>query len=143
MVRTDRVSVTDGVELIFNNDSGANYDWVWIDGRNETSTSVPVFRSNDASGDTRMGIGFFPGDSAPANTFGSFHILIPFYAVGNVDKTVQLTGGRKEVAAREKFYINSAFGVWRNVAAINRITMSPVTGTNFVTNSHVSVYGLV
>lgn len=142
-IRTDRVSVTDGVALRFNNDSGANYDWVWIDGRNETSTSIPVFGSNDAVADAQIEIGFFTGNSAPIDTFGSFRLLIPFYSSVVSNKHTELTGGRKNTAARENIFINSSFGVWRNIAAINRVTLLPVFGTNFVIDSRVSVYGLV
>ena len=141
--RTDRVDTIDGIELTFNGDTGANYDWYWTDSRNDTGTSTPVGGSDDGVADTTIDLGFFPAASAPANTFGSFVILIPYYTNINAFKTTRLTGGHLAAQTNQNIFINDGFATWRSIVAINRITLSPIFGTNFVANSHISVYGLV
>ena len=136
-LRSDRANATDGLEMLINNDTGSNYDYMtsmtWHDAQHET----------DEAYGSAVGIlaGLMVGDSAPADVYSHIDLIIPHYAGGD-EKTVS---GKVNVKFQE-----SAGGVrvttfnvfWRDTTAINRISFSPATGTNFVAGSMMSVYGM-
>lgn len=137
LMRTDRVAITDGLDLRFNADADANYDWVWGDIRHNA-----VLGTNDGIADTTAELGFFPAASAPANVFGPLEIMIPHYADTVPYKGVNLIGGHLNAQVTLNIFMNLAHAVWRDTSAINRVTLLPVFGTNFVAGCRFTLYGI-
>ncbi|HVE80975.1 MAG TPA: hypothetical protein VNA68_02435, partial [Candidatus Dormibacteraeota bacterium] len=124
------------VYLRFNNDSGANYDYVLQITRHNASLGT-----NEGVSASQIVLGPTPAGNSPGNTFGSQKIEIPYYANTSNHKTIQSTNGFKQGTTTANFYTGSAAGWWKSTAAINRVTLLPIGG-NFLAGSRVTVYGL-
>ena len=71
-------------------------------------------------------IGWIPDSSATANTFGNFEIYLPNYTSSNF-KSFSLD----TVTENNATLANAGLlaGLWSNTAAINQITLTPVSGS--------------
>jgi hypothetical protein len=79
-------------------------------------------------------------DAATANTFGNGEIYIPNYTSSN-NKSVSTDGvGENNATASYQFM---TAGLWANSAAITSISLAPLVGTAFTTNSTFTLYGVL
>lgn len=140
LLRTDRVATTDGVAIRMNNDSGTNY--IWLYGTIRDSNTLATVDASGGGLDVRLELGPMPGASAPSNHFGSFDLFIPHYTLTSAYKAAQMMGHHVAVDSDQNIYFNIAGGTWQAVSAINRLTLIPTTGPNFVAGSRVTLYGL-
>lgn len=130
----DAVGATSGI-LRFNADAGANYDYSYVQGANSAASAVTV------SGATAINNILSMGATGTAGNFAQSEVLIPAYAQAVARK----------IAVGESFYdtdstvanigARSWGGLWKNVAAITRISLAPNAG-NWIAGSRITLYGL-
>lgn len=133
-LRTDRPSADDGVWIRMNNDSAANYTYQ----RTFANNSLMAVTENDAV--AQILAGECPAANGTASRFGAGDIWIPDYASATKHKTiVSRLGSMATGAAGDKSTTQGA-GTWANTAAINRLTLLPQIGGNFVTGSRATLY---
>lgn len=142
-LRSDRAATTDNAYIRLNNDSTAADYYSYSIHENGTT---PTFNVTERLAVTATGIECnlsLPGTTAPANEYGYFRILIYNYAsVANNRKVDVYTIMRSGTATGNLRQIRTA-GWWLNTAAaVNRITVLPVTGANFKAGSTYMLYGL-
>lgn len=115
------LTVNDNLKLLFNNDTGANYNF----------QKIQLNSASRAINQTALveGAGYTTG-----NTINSWHILS--YANTNVHKCIPFVWGNGSIT------VASGQANWRNTAAITSITMSVNGGTNFSSGSTFALYGI-
>jgi hypothetical protein len=79
------------------------------------------------------------GASATSSIFGAAVIDILDYASTSKATTVRTFGGDDRNGAG---IVALASGLWTSTSAVNRVTLAPVAGTNFVQYSTVALYGV-
>ncbi len=131
----DSAGNNDDVRLRFNNDStAANY--------NSATSNIHhsgVHTTNEYLGtDGAIRMDFVSANAnAPSNSFGVLRVSLLGYAATGRNRAVHYDGfmpGSTSVSG--EMIITFGGGMWLNIAdAINRITLLPVNGTNFVTGS--------
>jgi hypothetical protein len=126
-----------GTSLVmrFNADAGANYDRQYVYGLAATA------QANEAFAATSMDPFDIPGASAGANLFAGVKILIPHYAGAANNKVVSSRYARKTGTASGNLEIVKTACFWRSSAAINEITLVPLSG-NILAGSRFTLYGL-
>ena len=82
--------------------------------------------------------GFENASSFTANTFSNCSVYIPNYA-GSTNKSFSVDGANETNATSA--YAALAAGLWSNTAAINAISLTPLSG-NFVQYSTATLYGI-
>jgi hypothetical protein len=122
-----------GATLTFrlNGDTGSNYSSHEITGNGSSVTSYGEANT------TRGFFGVSPGSSSTANAFGSmvFDLLDPFSTTKN--KTTRTFGGQ---TSNNFVYLYSSSH--RSTAATTSIQIFHVGGSDFVTGSRFSLYGI-
>jgi hypothetical protein len=132
--RSDQAVSTTQVYLRANNDSAANYDFV-------LAALSPTYAAVEAVAQTALQIGYMPGGSAVANSFGSNIVDIPNYAQAVGLKNFSMFASMKPQLSAGNYNTHILSGFWRNTVAINRLTVLPGAG-NFVAGSRATLYGL-
>jgi hypothetical protein len=131
--RTDRASFSiDDVILRFNSDTGNNYASHLLYGN---GSSVLAAAETSAS---RTTWNVAAAASATANIFsgGIIDILDPYSTSKNT--TIRNLAGLH--AADPQIRLSS--GLWNNTASITTILLGPLLGSNFVSGSRFSLYGV-
>ena len=124
------------INMTFNNDTGANYDWQRI-----TTTTGSVAAAASA-GQTSARIGLTLGDtSAAANNAGGTIIEIPNYAATVFNKNAQGAGHEFASTSTTLFLSETNYMTWRNTAAITRVTLTPNAGS-WKIGSRATLYGI-
>lgn len=118
-----------------NDSSGTSYSRTVLKGDGSSLTS---FReTNYAQLYTLDG---FPGASVTANIFGVGVYYFPNYTNANIFKNI-LSKSTTDINGSGQ--IIAMAGVWRNTAAINRISLFVASGNNtFVNGSTITLYGI-
>ena len=115
----------------FNNDTTeANYSYRYVRGSGSAASS--------ASSATSSYSGEGNGSTSTASTFSNFELYIPNYA-GSQAKSSSLDLVSENNATEA--YAQLIARLWTGTAAINQITVSPLTGT-FVQYSTATLYGI-
>jgi hypothetical protein len=127
--RTDRVNTIDYLDMQFNTDTGANYNFTAWD-------SVPT-TAGGTTGQTALRASPIAGANAVANKPGSARILIPDYARTVFHKTVLSEGYKPDSQIATK---NA--GDWNSTAAITAVKLIPAVGPNFITGTVATLYGI-
>jgi hypothetical protein len=133
--RGDAAAVSTGLIARFNGDAGANYDWQLMQGQAAVASA--------AEGIAATGIfsTAVPAASAVGNAFGIYEMLIPHYTNTASFKGFTGRASSKTTNASGGITVQGWSGFWRNVAALNRITLSLASG-NFAAGSRATLYGL-
>jgi hypothetical protein len=136
--RTNRSGAdSDPVILQFNGDTGSNYTRHGLGGYNFGGSSAVY--SNAGSSQTSMFLAeAMPVASSTANVFGAIvsDILDPFESTKY--KTVRSLPGMN--AAWSSIELRS--GAWLSTSAVSSIVLKPLVGSNLVTGSRFSLYGI-
>ena len=137
VLRVSARSANSGVEnditINLNNSTVANYSYTLIQGTgSETS-------SNSASNDSSFYYYYVDGNTATANTFGSFEVYFANYA-SSANKVN--SGFFVQENNTTGAYINAFAGLWSNVSAINEIKITSQSAANFVSGSSFYLYGI-
>jgi hypothetical protein len=131
--RSDVAATETGLNLRFNNDASALYDW------QITQTSGAGAAGAVSSLDTKIIVGNVPGAAVSAGFFSLTEILIGRYRGPHNKHTLAHSALIHDQASKIIF---SGAGDWRNqAAAINRVTVYPNTG-QFIAGSQAILYGL-
>ena len=133
-IRTNRTgSVEDAIRIQFNGSGGTAYTSRMVYGSgtgaastNYTSTAYTVSFSTSTADTT-------------ANTFGNGEMYIPNYA-GSTNKSTSSDLVSENNATAATAGLNA--GLWSNTAAINRVTLTPNSGTLFNQYSTAYLYGV-
>jgi len=134
-VRTDDSDTTDFIELTFNNDTGANYDWRTVMQTGSRSTSA-----NNSANEIKMG--FIVGANAPSNVFSNVELIIPDYANTANQKTLEGHCNARATNFSGGISVSAFAGFWRDNSAITEIDLVSEGGSNFVAGSSIYLYGL-
>lgn len=120
----------DYIAMTFNGTSTGYTD------RDLRSSSSSVFADTNTTSYLRYTLGA-TGNTATANTFGNASFYIPNYS-GSTNKPVSSDGASETNAAATGKTIMA--GIWANTAAITSISVIPILGTVWLTNSVASLY---
>lgn len=126
------------IEARFNNDGTGVYNEQDLIGDGATPAT------NAAINQTEITLGKVPGGSATANHAGQVSAHVPNYAETNLYHTINGEYSHIRDDTTTNFETGISGGVWKNTAAINRITLLSTTGSagNFATGSRFTLYGL-
>lgn len=134
-LRSDQAATLSSVNVRFNNDASANYDYETI---NASGTSVAGAESLGATG---LYVGDCAGNTATAAAYTPIVMWVPAYA-GAGAKGFNSLAAPKSGTTTGLIGLRIHGGQWRTAAtAINRITVYPGVG-NFVTSSRLSIYAM-
>lgn len=134
-LRTSAAVVNDNVVVTWNNDSGANYDFI------RTQNSAGTVAGSTGTGGTSGLAGTVPGANDAANNFGSLHGWVPAY-----DGTTNKKSGRWQSDGADATAANSVqtdIGFcYRSTSAISRLKIASNTGgANLKAGSRLIIYG--
>lgn len=136
-LRTDQVAVNDIAFFAANGDAvDANYDLEYARANNAAMTANPIA----AAAFSRI-CGFPVSSTGTATHFGEITIDVYDY----LDAATKVIGWQSRCFATRavaNFFLDSGMIEWANVAAINRITITPFVGPNFVVGSRATLYGI-
>lgn len=137
MLIGDAVAVPVDAGIRFNNDSGTNYGWQMVD----TSAAALVLAHNDAQ--TSGLAGTYAGASATSPGVGTGAVLVPNYTGTTFNKTYNLLhAANPGTFANNTSWSKNGSGWWKSNAAITRVTVIPLSGTNWTTGSRMTIYGI-
>lgn len=127
----DTIAIT-AVAYKLNNDGGANYDQVYMQGNGGAAASA------QALGNNFMNIGGTGLSARFANTFLLHDYTNPtFYKLA--DSSYYGSNGSGGVADQ---YVNRSGARWKSAAVVNRITLSTPAGGLFAAGSYAGLYGV-
>jgi hypothetical protein len=134
--RGDTAAADVAVQLRFNNDSGANYD------KQQLSAAGAVASGSETFGATSVEIGRVPAASATANKAGQVEFTLPNYAATTFQKSFNSVSADTtgQSASTIASIVNAC--LWRNTAAVTRITILPGAG-NWIAGSRLTIYGML
>jgi len=134
-IRGTTAAASVALQMTFNSDGGANYDWIA-----HTANSAGTLSETDAAADTSIGNMKTTAANGTTDYYDSFEILIPFY---------RLTTGYKNALSKNTFFgdgaafeITQGAAWWRNTGAITRIDIAVAAG-NFADGSSITLMGLI
>ena len=129
-LRTDRSSDADTLKLHYNGDTtSGNYHRQRAVG--DSTTVLATQDNNDV-------FGYAAGDTATANSFGSFIHFIPNYSDGsNYRTSVSLSGVHADSGKSD---VQMDARTWRDTSGITAIELEPGVGSNFKVNSRFTTY---
>jgi hypothetical protein len=140
--RSARAAQTeDPITLIFNNDSGNNYDYVAFQFFGTDSGTATASRDEQIAG-ASFRPGTQPAASSAAGAHGETTIDIANYAATVFRKGFVSHCSAKLDDASGSMRNYSCAGEWRSTAAITRVTFATANAQNFITGSRLSIYGL-
>jgi hypothetical protein len=132
---TNAAQQFDGVKCTINDDGGSNYDYVSV---YTHSGGTPTKGGSSAA--AYWVPGFISGANSGAGAAGSVSMTVPNYSGSTLRKTFHSLAGRQDVQGG--LFVENYFGVWRNTAAITKLVLAPVTGTQFVAGTVATLYGM-
>ena len=132
-LRSDRPAENiDGLGVRFNN-SNVGYDW----------TTLHRGGAGEAFNDSELEIALLPATTSPAGAFGVGTINIYDYTNPSKMTHLQLLGsGLVRAQVPGQIYTLHAFGSWRTLTPITRITLFPTIAPNLIAASQASLYGV-
>lgn len=134
-LRGDTVATTVDAYARFNGDTAANYDWQYVRASAAAVTAAESF----ASATTGLYLGSASAASATASVASVHMIDVPNYGGTTFNKATHTRTAIKLGTSTTNLNAFELGGFWRSTAAINRITVFPVSG-NFAAGSRCSVY---
>lgn len=132
---TNGAANSDNLQMQFNGDTAANYNWAWI----RNSSGAVTAPSGLAA--AFITIGQTTAALADASQPGEATWRIPAYDATTYFKTCDSTGGSMFAAGTSSYQTQFVMGNWLSTAAISRIKLFLLTGPNFVAGSRFVVYG--
>jgi hypothetical protein len=135
MIKLYQQAAGGNIMLRFNGDAAANYDYQTFLG----SATAAFVAENFAQ--TGILVGFTTGGGAGANVFQATTIFIPHYANSVNNKVAISLLAHKNSVVGGGLTAGMSTGFWRSNAAINRITISPVSG-NLAAGTRLTLYAM-
>lgn len=135
-IRCDFVGEYRNLLVTFNNDTATNYSNTLLEGYNAATNSYRYTSAANIRGLNSAG-----GTLNTSNTFASGQIYIPNYKNTSYNKQA-IAEGALEKNATTEYALELGAALWRNTAAINRITLTLLSSANFVQYSQATLYGV-
>jgi hypothetical protein len=123
----------DQINILINGDTASNYSRTQLRGNGAAAASGGL--GNQTVLDLPQAT---DTDLATSNTFSSFEMYIPSYAVSQ-SKPSSIFSAQETNATTA--YINAFAALWRNNAAVTSISLTPANGS-FVATSSFYLYGI-
>lgn len=143
--RSNVAAEGESMAITFNGDKvalNANYDWM----RSRAQASN-VFAATGVIGDDYIHIATIEGANSRAANWTPSIIYIQGYALTDREKWAWCSnsGSFGDVSALADMYISDNRGRWKKapIAAINRIDLDPIAGTDFKAGSIFQLYGIL
>ena len=133
--RGTAAAVEISTRIIFNGDSGVNYDYEYFKVSALSPGSLEYF------GESNIIIGMIAAANAAAGLSGSIETSFPNYKGISFNKTLLSGSSHKTGTTTGKVILTRIAGFWRDSSAINQITIFPGTN-NFAAGSIASLYGM-
>jgi hypothetical protein len=133
--RGTKATTLDFVYAIFNNDSGANYDYEILSAVGGTGGG------GEGLSQVHVVLGGIAGSLCSAGLSGHIQFTISDYRNTVFNKVLNSLSSFKVGTSSGNLYCYNISGFWRSSNAINRITVIPASD-NFDTDSVASLYGL-
>jgi len=132
--RGDAAATTVVLNITFNGDTGANYDYERLTGNNTAASA------NNSLAQTSLAAESIVAGSAPVGLADFLEIYIANYRDTNFQKAGYATASLKVGTSAGNLTNDKKSFFWRSTAAINSITVALSSG-NFAANSVISLYG--
>jgi hypothetical protein len=136
-LRSDLGQTYEETKVIFNNDTGSNYTDHYL-----AANGSSVFSGGDTTGSYGHAQAFSiaAGNSNASGIFGAgvIDILDPFETTKN--KTIRTLGGRLTADGEKRITLSSS--AWLSTSAVTSIKIAPRIGSNWITGTRISLYGL-
>lgn len=133
VARTDRAgTAADIITMIFNGDTATNYSDHYLIGDGSGVSS------SNATSQNNMEFATAYGATGTTNAFSPFVCDILDWSSTSKNKTIRTLSGQPTNYNQIGLYS----GLWRSTAAITSITLDQIGGTNFVSGSRFSLYGI-
>ena len=127
----------DEADVTLNGDTGTNYSLTQLWGGSATPGS------QQTTGNSAIAKNYINGNTSTADTFGSGTLWIPHYANTANFKQVLIQAACEGATTTDyQWGLSLCAGLWSSTAAVNQITLAPLTGTNFVQYSTFTLYGV-
>ena len=133
-LRTDEAGAISNATITFNNDGGANYDWVAIQDNNSTVTGGQLTATTGVEGVVH-------GSGGSANYPSSIEIFIPNYDGTTFYKTGRMLSGVLDATAGNRFAIDREFA-YRSTSAISRMAVAAAAGQKLKAGSRLTILGI-
>lgn len=134
-LRGDAAAVVSALNIRFNGDTGANYDYQSIGASAAATSGAEAFATSSCR------VGSIPAATAPASVFGAFTADIPSYSQATNNKAAHTSSAVKAGTTTTLLGVEAYLAAWRSSAAITSVTLLPGSG-NFVSGSRVTLYGM-
>lgn len=133
VARGDKSAVYTYLQMIFNNDSSANYKGEFLAGSSVTA------HSEEFTGSSFIALGYVAAASSPAGACGTCDFRVLNYTGTVFNKHIDFQDGfRSQTSTMEA---DVGFGEWMSTAAVTQLTFFPDSG-NFIAGSRLTIYGL-
>jgi hypothetical protein len=131
--RTDRGDLGDALNVRFNGVSTSSYAWHYLNGNGSSVSSA-------ASASATFMLGpLTTASSSAANLFGAGVIDILDFASTSKNTTMRSLNGMAVPTVNQ---IRLSSGFYNNTGAVTSVGLTPNAGSNFVTGSRFSLYGI-
>jgi hypothetical protein len=135
-LRGDVAGAFTQVDLRINNDSGTNYSL------QETHSATTAIAAANTIANNNPQLGFAPGNTAPANVFGAMIVDFLNYATTTSHKFAVSRSQSVNANSNGNIQNQSSALYWAAVAAINRLTIYPSSGANWMAGSRATLFGI-
>ncbi len=130
--RTARAAGTDALLMRFNSDTGSNYNGHYLGG--DGSTVYSGFVASTTYTYTNL-----LGNSVDTTNFMGVSVIDILDIFSNSkNTTVRALDGAQGTPK----YMNLSSGLWRNTNTVTAINLSVFSGSNLLSNSRISLYGI-
>lgn len=139
-LRSDRAAnPADDWKLTFNGDTGNNYNGNAIVNAGGT---VSGLSNNTQTANIQAGTSSVPAATATANYWGSLRIECLAYAGTTNFKVVTFESYAATATGTANRWSVAGGGEWLSAVAINRLTLAPALGSNWIAGSRLLLYGV-
>jgi hypothetical protein len=132
--RSNTAGINDGLSIVANSDTGANYTRLLLIGDGSTATS-----STSSGNNSYYMIRTAAGNTATALTFGSASVYFTNYTSAN-KKSISVDGLGENNATSA--FMALAAGLWTGTAAITSLSIAPTNGSSWNQYSTAYLYGI-
>lgn len=135
VVRSSKSTVSDGLWIRFNADTGSNYD-----------SRVTTFLTSYTSGVNRAGtwgwVGYGETAASTSNAFSPVRVHIFSYTSALWKTWWSETWERRTAAANDDLIQRVSAGTWKSTSAVTSVTLLWQNGSNFVADCRFYLWGL-
>ncbi|KKM24012.1 hypothetical protein LCGC14_1609410, partial [marine sediment metagenome] len=136
--RSNDAAIYDSVNIRFNGDSGANYDWGAF-----RSQSLDSYAAWEGADDNEIALPGVPGTSVASGTFGGACIFVHDYADDRRFKIVRLHGAGPHTIDADITRNEIGVGSWLSYGnGINQISITLTSTNTFAIGSHFQIIGV-